>query len=102
MVPAPAPDAVLGADEIAQLTKFAEALPKKYVELHDDDGRATPADVEFGFAGGRLMLQQIRPFLQNKSAARQDYLAKMDGKLRENDGDKVDLSDRPQAIGEGQ
>jgi len=71
-------------------------LPKQYPELHDDQGQATPADVEFGFVGGRLMLQQIRPFLQNRSAARQDYLAKMDARLGQNAERKLDLGERPE------
>lgn len=93
---AAAPEAVLSDDEIAQLARFARDLPKQYPELHDDQGQATPADVEFGFVGGRLMLQQIRPFLQNRSAARQDYLAKMDARLGQNAERKLDLGERPE------
>lgn len=97
MVPAAAPEAVLSQDEIDKLAQFARRLPKEYVELHDDQGHATPADIEFGFVNGRLMLQQIRPFLQNRSASRQTYLQKMDAQLRKNDSIKVDLEDRPEA-----
>ena len=42
------------------------------------------------------MLQQIRPFLQNRSAARQDYLAKMDARLGKNAERKLDLAERPE------
>jgi len=97
MVAAPAPEAVLSQDEIGKLAKFARELPKQYPELHDDEGKSTPADIEFGFVAGHLMLQQIRPFLQNRSASRQDYLAKMDAQLRKNDTKKVDLGDKPEA-----
>ncbi|MDB5970818.1 MAG: hypothetical protein JWQ90_3268 [Hydrocarboniphaga sp.] len=96
MVAAPAPDAVLSQDEIDQLAEFARKLPKEYVELHDDEGHATPADIEFGFVKGHLMLQQIRPFLQNRSASRQEYLQKMDAQLRKNASAKVDLKDKPE------
>jgi phosphohistidine swiveling domain-containing protein len=96
MIAAAAPDAVLTQDEIDKLAKFARRLPKEYVELHDDEGHATPADIEFGFVKGRLMLQQIRPFLQNRSASRQTYLQKMDAQLRKNDSTKVDLDDKPE------
>lgn len=94
---AAAPDAVLSQSEIDTLAEFARKLPKAYPELHDDQGRDTPADIEFGFVAGKLMLQQIRPFLQNRSASRQDYLAKMDAQLRKNESTKVDLGDKPEA-----
>jgi hypothetical protein len=97
MVPAAAPDAVLSQDEIDKLAKFARRLPKEYVELHDDQGNVTPADIEFGFVKGNLMLQQIRPFLQNRSATRQEYLQQMDAQLRKNDSKKVDLGDKPES-----
>ncbi len=92
---APAPERVLSDDEIRTLASFAKKLPKAYPELHDDQGKPTPADVEFGFVRGKLMLQQIRPFLQNRGAATQGYLARLDGALRERDGQRVDMDEVP-------
>ena len=91
MVPSLAPEAVLQPDEIAQLVAFARALPTHYPELHDGDGATAPADIEFGFVAGRLRLFQIRPFLQNRMALRQQYLAGLDEGLRRNAGLPVDL-----------
>lgn len=97
LVAAPAPRALLTAGEIAALAKFARELPRAYPELRDEAGEPAPADVEFGFIDGRLTLQQIRPFLQNRSAARQEYLAKMDSGLRRSSDRRIDLSEIPEA-----
>ena len=97
LVPASAPRVLLTAREIAALAKFARELPRAYPELRDEAGEPAPADVEFGFIDGRLTLQQIRPFLQNRSAARQEYLAKMDSGLRRSSDRRIDLSEAPEA-----
>lgn len=94
---APAPERVLTDKEIELLAEFAREVPRAYPELHDDQGKTTPADVEFGFVAGKLMLQQIRPFLQNRAAASQGYLAKMDQGLRARDGKRVPLDEKPEA-----
>ena len=94
---APAPERVLSDKEVELLAEFAREVPRAYPELHDDQGKTTPADVEFGFVAGKLMLQQIRPFLQNRAAASQGHLAKMDQGLRERDGKRVPLDERPEA-----
>ncbi|HXG27786.1 MAG TPA: PEP/pyruvate-binding domain-containing protein [Nevskiales bacterium] len=82
LVEAPAPDKLLQAEEIAQLAALARSLPGKYPPLLDGQGRPAPADIEFGFVDGKLMLFQIRPFLQNQAAMRNQYLAQMDASLR--------------------
>ncbi len=82
MVPAPAPDSLLQPDDITQLIGLARSLPGKYPQLLDAQGRPAPADIEFGFLDGKLMLFQIRPFLQNQAAMRNQYLAQMDVALR--------------------
>ncbi len=83
---ASAPDYLLSSAEINQLLLLAHALPERYPQLLDADGNPAPADVEFGFVDGKLMLFQIRPFLQNRIAARSEYLAAMDTGLRESMG----------------
>jgi hypothetical protein len=82
MVPAPAPDSLLLPEEITQLIGLARSLPGKYPQLLDAQGRPAPADIEFGFLDGKLMLFQIRPFLQNQAVMRNQYLAQMDVALR--------------------
>jgi hypothetical protein len=92
-----ATDAVLTAAEIATLVDFARALPQTYPPLLDGDGRAVPADIEFGFVAGRLMLFQIRPFLDSAAARHNRYLTQMDAGLRESAALRVDLGAIPQA-----
>ncbi|HUP91737.1 MAG TPA: PEP/pyruvate-binding domain-containing protein [Solimonas sp.] len=95
LVRAPAPQAVLSAPEIAQLVEFARTLPGRYPQLRDGDGKPAPADVEFGFVRGKLRLLQIRPFLQNRAAQRQQYLVKLDESLHRSDRQRVDLHQAP-------
>jgi hypothetical protein len=82
MIPAEAPDSLLQPEEVAQLINLAKTLPAKYPRLVDGQGRPAPADMEFGFLEGKLMLFQIRPFLQNQTAMRNQYLVQLDAALR--------------------
>lgn len=77
-LPASGHDAVLGDEEIAKLIAFARELPQRFPPIVDADGRAAPADVEFGFEDGALRLFQIRPFLDNPAARRNRYLIELD------------------------
>lgn len=98
MVGAPAPDSLLLPEEIAQLVALAKALPAKYPRLADAQGKPAPADIEFGFLDGKLMLFQIRPFLQNQASQRNLYLAKLDAALKTAPGTPprtVDLREIP-------
>lgn len=60
--PAPA-GAVLTDDDIAALQQLAREVERKYEPVEDDEGRARPWDIEFGFVDGALTLFQIRPFV---------------------------------------
>jgi hypothetical protein len=98
LVPAPAPDRLLKDEEIAQLLVLAKSLPAKYPRMVDSRGHPVPADIEFGFVDGKLMLFQIRPFLQNQSAMRNQYLSQLDAGLRRNanaPASSVNLGDVP-------
>ena len=90
-VPGEAPEYVLTAAEIGQLLEFVRTFPKDYPGLRDAEGQPAPADIEFGFVGGRLMLLQIRPFVQNARASRNQYLVELDAGLRKTRDRKVDL-----------
>lgn len=94
-VRATAPQALLSAAEIKQLMEFSKQLPKRYPELRDGDGKPAPADVEFGFFADQLVLFQIRPFLSNRAAKQNSYLAGLDAGLKRTDDKKVDLSKVP-------
>lgn len=90
-VPSEAPERLLTAEEIKQLVSFVRALPKDYPGLRDAAGNPTPADIEFGFVSGKMMLLQIRPFLENAATSRNKYLTDLDAGLRKTSDRKVDL-----------
>ena len=81
-VPVSGRERVLEPDEIAQLLTMAEALPSRFPQ-RDDRGRPAPADVEFGFQQGRLVLFQIRPYVGSRSALENHYLNRMDAGLEQ-------------------
>ena len=61
----------------------------------DDRGEPAPADVEFGFVDGDLMLFQIRPFLDSRLPGGIDYLREMDSGLADMHGVTVDMGETP-------
>ena len=98
---AAAPDQLLLPEELTQLVNLAKTLPGKYPQLADAQGRPAPADIEFGFLDGKLMLFQIRPFLQNQSAMRNQYLSQLDAGLRRDPAAAarmVDLRETPAVV----
>jgi hypothetical protein len=92
-----APDYVLTPDEIRQLVEFVRAFPKNYPGLQDGAGETAAADIEFGFAGGHLMLLQIRPVVHNVQVSQSKYLMDLDAGLRKSGGRKVELRAVPGA-----
>jgi len=74
-------DSVLQPDEIRQLITLARELPQRFPAITDDAGNPAPADIEFGFLGGRLQLFQLRPFLESRQARGSGYLNRMDQSL---------------------
>lgn len=86
-----APDAVLQPDEIRQLLEFVRTFPKDYPGLQDGEGHPAPADMEFGFVRGHLMLLQIRPVVQSLRTSRNQYLIGLDAGLHKTAGKRVDL-----------
>jgi phosphoenolpyruvate synthase/pyruvate phosphate dikinase len=90
-LPASGTDAVLQPDEITRLISFAKEVPMRFPELRTKDGQPIPADVEFGFRGGELALLQIRPFVENRNARRNEYLRKLDEGLRARGNERVRL-----------
>lgn len=92
---ASASDTVLTPDEIAQLAALGRDAPSRFPLLRGDDGIARPADVEFGFRGGRLTLLQIRPFNESRSAQRSDVLRALDANVVRDRDRKVPLDAVP-------
>ncbi len=81
---------VLAPAEIEQLLRLGRELPDRFPQ-RDDMGQIVPADVEFGFVAGRLVLFQIRPYLQSREALRDRFLLELDAPLRTHTGRVVNL-----------
>jgi phosphoenolpyruvate synthase/pyruvate phosphate dikinase len=88
-------DAVLRPNEIKQLVRLARSLPVKFTSISDAHGTPMPADVEFSFLDGRLVLLQIRPFVESARARSASYLQQLDMGLRERGSQPVDLRGIP-------
>ena len=86
---------VLSSDEIRTLLTMADSLPGRFPGLIDADGQPAPADIEFGFAGGRFALFQIRPFLESSRARRSLYLQRLDEQLDKAGSRTIDMGEVP-------
>ncbi len=93
-VAAAGPEVLLAAEEIAILAAMAQAIPERFPALHDGEGRPAPADIEFGFAAGRFVLFQIRPYLESRRARQDAFLARLDAG-REGNAERTVALDRP-------
>jgi hypothetical protein len=58
-VPASGAEAVLSPSEIQALRELAAGLPERFPPIVDAEGRPAPADIEFGFLKGRLVLPVV-------------------------------------------
>ncbi len=85
---------VLWHHEIKQLIEFSRELQAKFPQK-DDLGKITAADVEFGFDKGRLVLFQVRPFLQNRRVKKNHYLNKLDQALNDSNDISVNMNEVP-------
>jgi hypothetical protein len=94
-LPSSGGDTVLLPAETAQLIEFARCLPDNFPPITDDEGHSAPADVEFGFLGGKLQLFQLRPFLESKMARGIGYLHEMEARLADTHRVTVDMSGVP-------
>jgi hypothetical protein len=65
--PAPSGE-VLTKAEATELRKLAAEVVARYPASLGPDGKPLPFDIEFGFAGGKLYLLQIRPLVQRGAA----------------------------------
>jgi hypothetical protein len=94
-LPATGTDAVLLPGEIRQLIALAKSLPTRFPSIRTQEGQPAPADVEFAFLKGKLVLLQIRPFVESKRARSGGYLQQLDAGLRERGTRSVDLRGIP-------
>lgn len=87
---------VLSDDEIRELRKLTRRVPKRVPGFAAERGQTPPAaDIEFGFADGKLWLFQIRPLVESDGANRHRYLNALDAGLRETAGRLVELDAAP-------
>jgi phosphohistidine swiveling domain-containing protein len=93
LVPASGRARVLSDADIAALVALSRELPGWFTDLPEAAREATVADVEFGFHRDRLMLFQIRPFVENRSAERVVMLQAMDRVLRDVGGERISLAE---------
>lgn len=93
-LPASNNEVVLTNNEISQLRQLGNTLPQRIRLLNDQDQLA-PLDVEFGFYQNRLMLFQVRPYLQSQRAKQSRYLNLMDINLTSTSQQMIDLDVSP-------
>jgi hypothetical protein len=94
-VPASGSEAVLDPSEINLLAEFAKTVPDRFPKLKESNGRPVPADIEFGFYQKKLVLFQLRPFLESTRARQNLLLNDMDNRLIQNHHRIVDLNEIP-------
>ncbi len=82
---------VLTLAEITTLRTFARDIPERFPMLRDLKEQAVPADVEFGFLNNKLVLFQIRPFLNSTHARNSLFLNNMDSQLHKRANMWVDI-----------
>jgi len=87
--------AVLNRKEIDLLIDFAGSVPDRFPRFKDTAGHPVPADIEFGFYQNKLVLFQIRPFLESSRARQSLYLNHLDQNLRDKQSLTVDLNGIP-------
>ena len=86
---------VLTPKEIDILVDFAAAVPQRFPRLLDAAGQPVPADIEFGFYREKLVLFQIRPFLESAWARQNLFLNSLDQGLQQAYPAGVDLDAIP-------
>ena len=94
-VPASGTQAVLSPKNIQALMEFAKTVPDRFPMLQNAQGEPVPADIEFGFYKDKLVLFQIRPFLESSRARQNLFLNRLDQPLTEKYAKKINLDDIP-------
>lgn len=95
LVPASGAAQLLAGHEIDALRVFTQRVSRWFTNVPEDERDAIIADVEFGFKDGKLILFQIRPFVESKRALSDPYLNSLDGELRSNATRLVNMAAAP-------
>lgn len=69
---------LLSDAEIMQLRDLAADVEHYFPLPLDETGKVMAADIEFGFAGGKMALFQLRPFVESRRARQSEVLRTMD------------------------
>ena len=94
-MPASGSEAVLSQKNIQLLMKFARSVADRFPMLKNIQGDPVPADIEFGFYQDKLVLFQIRPFLESARARQNLFLNGLDQRLKEKYAMVIDLDEIP-------
>ncbi|MGB5248783.1 MAG: PEP/pyruvate-binding domain-containing protein [Gammaproteobacteria bacterium] len=95
LVPASGASRVLTDANVEQILALVDRLPGWFENMPEEERSKAVADVEFGFLDGKLYLFQIRPFVENKRAARSTYLQSLDAGLAQNATQTVWMDQKP-------
>jgi phosphoenolpyruvate synthase/pyruvate phosphate dikinase len=88
-------EAVLNPRDIDLLINFAGSVPDRFPRFKDTAGQPVPADIEFGFYKNKLVLFQVRPFLESSRARQSLYLNRLDQHLINKQSITIDLDGIP-------
>jgi rifampicin phosphotransferase len=91
-------ETVLDPFEVNLLVEFAKTVPDRFPKLKESHGRPVPADIEFGFYQKKLVLFQIRPFLESAQARQNLLLNGLDNRLIQNHHKIVNLNEIPAEV----
>ena len=94
LVPAGGLERLLSPSDVQRLQVLAKDIATWLVS---DDGKSLIADVEFGFLNNQLVLFQIRPYVENRTASQNTELLALDAPLRALTDINVNLLQTPKA-----
>lgn len=97
-IPASGSEQILNPAEIETLRTLALQVETRFPEVLNRQGQPLPADIEFGFTGGKLVLFQIRPFSDNVKTRQSDALRHLDRSNRVGAETSVDIYVVPEVI----
>ena len=83
-------DRVLSTSNVNALLDLAADIDTWF--RNREDGSRQVADVEFGFFDDKLVLFQIRPFVDNSAASSNEQLLRLDAPLRSIVAEDIDLT----------
>ena len=90
LVPVSGADRLLSTANVKALLDLAADIDTWF--RNREDGSPQVADVEFGFFDDKLVLFQIRPFVENSAASSNDQLLRLDSSLRSTTAENINLT----------